>query len=111
MSKFINTITAVSLACGLTFGASAQNNREFIVNEQGDRTIFVTYDDLNMATPAGQEALSNRIQSAVSKVCGATTARQTLAEMQEYRACTSKAWQGAMASLDKDTKTLLAINR
>jgi len=111
MSKFINTITAISIACGLTFGVNAQNNPEFIVNNQGNRTILVAYDDLNMATPAGREALSNRIQSAVSKVCGATTARQTLSEMQEYRACTSKAWQGAMASLDKNTKARVAFNQ
>jgi len=110
MSKFINTITAISLACGLTFGASAQNNSEIIINDQGARTISVTYGDLNTATQAGQEALSNRIRSAVRKVCGATTARKRLEEMQDYHACTNNAWQGALASLDKNTKSRLAFN-
>lgn len=110
MSKFIKGITAACLACSLTVAASAENNSEIIIDEQGFRTITVTYDDLDMSTAAGQKALSNRVRAAVRKVCGGTTGRQSLSESQGQRSCTSEASQNAMASLAKQTSARLAAN-
>ena len=109
MSKFIKTITAASLICGLTFVANAESNSEIVVNEDGVRTIAVAYDDLNLSSAAGQQTLSTRVRAAVRKVCGHTTARQTLEEMQDYRACTTKASQNVLASLDTETRSRLAF--
>jgi UrcA family protein len=110
MANFIKTVAAISIACGLTFAANAKNNSEIIVDNQGLRTVIVTYGDLNLATVAGQQALSTRVRSAVRKVCGDTTALQRLSDMQDYRDCTRKASQNAWASLEKQTRERLAAN-
>ncbi len=109
MSKFIKTIAAASLVCGVAFTANAENNSDIIVNQQGVRSVEVSFDDLNLSSAAGQQTLANRVHVAVRKVCGYTSARQTLAEMQDYRACTIKAADNALAGLDKDTKARLAF--
>lgn len=109
MSKFIKMIAAVSLACGMTTSVNAEDNSSIIVNQEGFRTIEVNYGDLNLSSAAGQETLSNRIRVAVRKVCGYTNARQTLEEMQDYRACSTKASENAFASLDSNTKARLAF--
>ena len=110
MSKFIKTIVAVSLVCGPTFTVAAENKSEIIVNDQGFRTVEVAYGDLDLSTAAGQETLSNRVRVAVRKVCGDSSARQSLGELRDYRTCTSKASENAMASLDKETRARLAVN-
>jgi len=110
MPNLIKKILVVSLACAVPFTAHAEGRSEIIINEQGVRTMIVTYDDLNLSTVAGQKALSNRIRVAVHKVCGGTTARQSLGEMQDYQTCTNRASQNALVSLDKATKARLAVN-
>lgn len=107
MSKFIKTVAAVSLACGVTFAANAGTG--IVVNDQNIPTITVQYGDLNMDSAAGQETLSTRIRAAVRKVCGHTNGRQSVKEMTDYQNCVAQASQTALASLDSQTRARFAF--
>lgn len=58
--------------------------------------ISVKYDDLNLASPAGQEALDKRIEVAARKVCGADTPTTgTRLQSSEARRCVVEAKRSA----------------
>lgn len=61
-------------------------------------TTEVRYADLNLSTTSGQSALNGRIAAAVHKVCGVTSGRITLREVQAQRSCVSKARGEAFAA-------------
>lgn len=68
-------------------------------------TRLVRYDDLNLASPAGQERLQRRIDTAARRVCGDANARRVLglATSTKARACIAKAKANAadqVAALD-----------
>lgn len=110
MTNFIKIISAVALAGTLTATASAQGVSAISVNEEGYRTVEVTYSDLNLSTAEGQKAMANRVRIAVRRVCGGPAMRPTLAGSESYRSCANRAMQNALASLDKQTKVRLALN-
>lgn len=109
MSKFIKTIAAASLACGLTFAANADNSTTITVNDRAIRTVAVSYDDLNLDSAAGRETLETRIRAAVKQVCGHTNGRQTIKEMTDYQTCVAQASQTALAGLDPKARARFAM--
>jgi len=62
------------------------------------RTQAVAYNDLDLATPAGQARLDARLRRAASNVCAATVGVHPLAEEMFARRCYAKALSNARAS-------------
>lgn len=56
------------------------------------RSETVSYGDLNLATPAGIEALDRRLDRAVERVCGSNSSR-TLQVRRDIERCEADAWQ------------------
>lgn len=64
----------------------------------------VRYDDLNLASPAGQERLQRRIDSAAREVCGAANpTRESLAVMAASQKCIAEAKTRAKAQVARAT--------
>lgn len=62
------------------------------------RTETVAYNDIDLATPAGQAQLDTRLRRAASNVCSATVGVHPLAEEMSARRCYAKALSNARAS-------------
>ena len=56
-------------------------------------TEQVPYGDLNLASPAGVQALDRRLDRAVERVCGKATPRGNIRESQLIRDCMEQARQ------------------
>jgi UrcA family protein len=68
-------------------------------------TRIVTYDDLNLANPAGMARLEKRINSAARSACGASQSRTGPGEFVASRLCVEKAKSDAraqVAEIEKD---------
>lgn len=64
----------------------------------------VRYDDLNLASPAGQERLQRRIDSAARDVCGGGSAtRESLAVLAQTQKCIAQAKTRAQAQVARVT--------
>lgn len=105
-TKTIAAATALALA---GTAANAGSPDEIVVNQQGDASILVSFDDLNIESEAGMNVLEGRIRGAVKKVCGYTTGRQTLRESMAYRKCANTATSSALASIDPAGPTRVAV--
>lgn len=69
MNRNFNRIaTAVSISVALGLGASAFAGSALSATARQPRDV-VQYGDLNIATPAGLQTLSNRIENAAWQVC------------------------------------------
>lgn len=95
MNTFKHIIAAGIIA---SIGTAAAAN-DITVNAEGERIIAVYFDDLNLASEAGREALDVRIAVAAKRVCGDNTARKTLAEHMIVGRCVKTAMDGAQTSL------------
>lgn len=99
----INRTTAAvvaGVAASLTIGvlpAMAQQDAEIIIQApSGDvRAARVPYQDLNLATRAGEKALVLRVSNAVENVCLGDEGRWYGMTQPDYLACTDRAWRGA----------------
>jgi UrcA family protein len=87
--SIVTVLAAAALAGGLATPAVA-----------ADETVSVTvpFADLDVADPAGAEALTQRIDSAVDKVCDRPDMRN-LKAMVAWEECRSAAMAGAMEQL------------
>jgi UrcA family protein len=87
--SIVTALAAAALAGGLATPAVA-----------ADETVSVTvpFADLDVADPAGAEALTQRIDSAVDKVCDRPDMRN-LKAMVAWEECRSAAMAGAMEQL------------
>ncbi|MGZ3276052.1 MAG: UrcA family protein [Caulobacteraceae bacterium] len=63
------------------------------------RHQVVRYDDLNLASPAGQAAFKVRLKGAVQAVCGPQADMRNFDEAADYKACVAKAAHDAMSAL------------
>jgi len=63
-------------------------------------SVVVRYDDLNLATTAGTQALYARISSAADRACGGQPAIRELRMQQQYRACYDRAVEKAVKKID-----------
>jgi UrcA family protein len=68
------------------------------VASAADVSVAVSYADLDLAKPAGTQALQSRIDRALDKVCAKPDIREIKA-MQDYEACQAKARGEAMSKL------------
>jgi UrcA family protein len=59
-------------------------------------TENVHYGDLNLATPAGIEALDRRLDRAVKRVCGDASPR-SLSDVRQVGKCRDETWQSIEA--------------
>lgn len=71
----------------------------------------VPYSDLNLASPAGAQAMLNRIKAAASRVCGGTPDNREIAQKQFYRGCVKVATDRAVAQLNAPMVTALHTGR
>lgn len=86
----------VLVAPALVFAGSAAAHAE---PAQTVRHQVVRYDDLNMASPAGQAAFQARMKGAVQAVCGPQADMRNFDEAADYKACVAKAARDATAAL------------
>ena len=88
--SIVTVLAAATLAGGLATPAFAAD--EQVVS------VVVPYGDLDVADPAGADALSQRIDSAVEKVCHRPDIRN-LKGMVAWEQCKADALAGAMEQL------------
>jgi UrcA family protein len=88
-NSIVTVLAAAALAGGLATPAHATD---------GTVSVTVTFGDLDVADPAGAEALTQRIDSAVDKVCDRPDMRN-LKAMIAWEKCRTEALAGAMEQL------------
>jgi UrcA family protein len=84
----MKTILAVSAAIMIASGAG------HAAAQDGQRTVLVSYADLDLRQAAGRQALEHRIGAAVNKVCSPAPAGVDLTQMHEFQTCRSQAMVG-----------------
>jgi UrcA family protein len=95
MSSNTKTLSRVPLvfATGMLLTFAAVTGAH--ANEEPVRSETVKFDDLNVGTPSGVQALYDRIHRAAKRVCSEPDALQQVAA----RACTQKAEARAIATV------------
>ena len=63
---------------------------QIILNEHGERTLVVSYSDLNLASEAGVQALQMRMAYAAKRVCGNNRGTKELRARVEARTCVNR---------------------
>ncbi|SIN61833.1 UrcA family protein [Parasphingorhabdus marina DSM 22363] len=91
-------VAAAAVAVTATGLSATANAQEKIV-----RTAIVHYDDLDLASAAGQQTLEGRLKGAVRKVCGSYQ-RGQLAEILDHQNCMAE----AKASATRAKVTIMA---
>ena len=71
--------------------------------------VTVSYGDLDIASPAGAEALSQRLQNGIEAACGRADSRD-LKVRAAQAACKDAAMTGAVAQLSQQGATLAALD-
>ena len=67
---------------------------------QTQRSMTVSYSDLNISHQEGAEILLSRIRFAANKVCGGNPDQRDLSAESYNRACDKQAMDGAIAAID-----------
>ena len=70
-------------------------------------SIAVSFDDLNLAKPAGLASLHQRVESAARKVCGVENFKVSLDIVRKNRECVSSTIDSAMGKIDNTGLTAL----
>ena len=73
-------------------------------------TETVRYDDLNLSTPAGVQALYHRIQSAARNVCGPSVVTGTRIVSEGWKDCVSTTVHKAIFEVNKAPLTAYYAN-
>ena len=73
--------------------------------------IKVPYGDLNLSSPAGAQAMLNRIRFAASRVCGGKADNRDIPGTTFYRQCVRVAADNAVSQLDAPLVTALHTGR
>lgn len=114
--KSQTTTILIALSLGLS-GAALAGEPEMTLNELGQRTITVQFDDLNMNDPKGVATLERRLETASRRVCGKTRSarNRNIALTQKRAICYDRVIaevldNKAFASIDKDAKNHIALN-
>jgi UrcA family protein len=99
-SRRLSAATLAAIACTLTGCIGhAEPRAEY-------RTVRVSYADLDLAKPAGAEALYRRIKAAARKVCGPPETREAIAH-QRWRDCYDHAISQAVLDINRQALTAL----
>ena len=67
--------------------------------------IAVSFDDLNLAKPAGVNSLHHRVESAARKMCGVENFRVSLDIARKNRECVSATINSAMGKIESNSFT------
>ena len=89
----------VALACGVVLagGASA-----------AEKKVVVSYSDLDISKPAGQDVFKQRLALATRRICGPEPGMaRRLREGPAYEACLKDATERAMAALPRNVAAKL----
>lgn len=94
LTKTIISLTSAALI-GAGFSAPAMANDD---NGREERSVTVSYGDLNLASEAGAKRLESRIRYAARTVCGPRSNRNITA-MADYRSCYKSAMAGGKKAM------------
>lgn len=94
MSHKLFSITSVALAACL---AAAPAFATTLGVDGQQKSVEVSYADLDLATPADVAVLMGRIETAARNVCGPAPAPKQINESQAYSQCTAAAVSMAVA--------------
>jgi len=89
----MKTILAVSAAIMIASVAGHAGAQDI------QRTVRVSYADLDLRQDAGRQVLEHRIGNAVDKVCAPAPAGVDLTQMHDFQKCRSQAMVGAQQQL------------
>ena len=89
----MKTILAVSAAIVISSVAGHAGAQD------SQRTVRVSYADLDLRQDAGRQVLEHRIGAAVEKVCSPAPAGVDLTQRHDYQRCRSQAMVGAQHQL------------
>jgi UrcA family protein len=73
--------------------------------------VPVSYDDLNLANPAGARTLYARLKSAAEKACGSRPSGHDLQESLDYQSCYQSALDKAVRKVNSGQLQALHRNR
>jgi UrcA family protein len=105
-----NTVLfAAALSVSLAAGSTAALAGEVALNDQGQRTVTVSYSDLNLDTAVGRTVLAARIHNATKTVCGDTDGRVSLTESVRIRTCMRATMDTALAAASIGSPLRLAL--
>jgi UrcA family protein len=95
MLKAITAAGAVAVASALLLPTASLASTASAAGDEATQTARVSYADLDLANPAGSNALQSRIKVAAAGLCGAGTARPVeLSDIKANKECVT----GAIAS-------------
>jgi len=89
----MKTILAVSAAIMIASVAGHAGAQD------GQRTVLVSYADLDLRQDAGRQALERRVGNAVDTVCSPAPSAVDLTQMHDFQKCRSQAMVGAQQQL------------
>lgn len=103
------TALAIGLATTLvTIGAQAGTPAN---PAQFHESVVVRYDDLNLGSTAGAQALYVRISAAANRACGGAPPIRELRQRQAYRICVEDAVDRAVKKVDSERLQALHAER
>jgi UrcA family protein len=85
---------------GICFALSAQAGDDAAPGTIRTQVV-VTFDDLNLASPAGARTLYARLQSASQQACGNRPDGRDLQSHMDYQSCYDKALDKAVHKVDR----------
>jgi UrcA family protein len=100
MNKFIPTVS--SAAFGIAIAAAsctALADNSSAASGQEDRSITVSYSDLDLSHAAGAETLYSRLRNAANAVCGPKVDLRKLRERRTRQQCVASALDNAVADV------------
>jgi len=107
MKNVINRTLAsavLGIAAGVALNASAENFEvtQVTTTQEGLQQAAISYDDLDLSTSKGQEAMYFRISAAAEQVCGARNPRDAggITQATENKVCYERAMSEAMSQLN-----------
>lgn len=92
MNVFNRAVIAGCVALALSSASvmAAPGAQQITLNDNGERTLVVRYDDLNLASDAGIRALQVRVAHAAKRVCGYNLGTRELLARVEARTCVNR---------------------
>lgn len=85
----INQIVIAGCVC-LTLSSAPALAERITLNDNGERTLAVRYDDLNLASDSGMRALQVRVAHAAKRVCAYNRGTRELRARIEARNCVNR---------------------
>jgi UrcA family protein len=100
MKTLINIVKTTTLAALVACGAPSRADDPSAAVGTVSRSVAVTHADLNLANPAGVDALYLRLQAATRKVCAPRPASRNLNVQRDWKRCVTTTLDDAVARLE-----------